>query len=185
MSSLDLTNSYIQLIIICKSFRRAWTGFTRVEARSNYEALETEWLNRMDPMKIVADWRDPFPKMDLKQGFVADKKILCVDLPPRQFLKAGATYRLLGSSARPELHDQPSSLNFHALKVTVLEENSKLKTALSNLQAIVTLNSDIECFGKECHLEDVRLLQVQQNPPIYYEVSQIHFIILRFKNIYL
>ena len=46
-----------------QNFARVWTGFTRQEVRGNYESMSTEWLNRMDPMKIEGSWRDPFPKM--------------------------------------------------------------------------------------------------------------------------
>ena len=139
--------------------------------RSNFEALETEWLNRMDPMKIEPQWRDPFPKMDLHLGFVGDKQPLCVDLPDKQFLRIGAKYRLLGSSKRPDLQEQPSSWNIHAIKVTTLEGHSQLRNALSGLQPEITLTSNLICTGIECDLDNVRLVEVQQNPPIYYEVS--------------
>ena len=154
-----------------QNFARAWTGFTRQEMRGNLEALATEWLNRMDPMKIQAKWRDPFPKMDLHLGFVGDKKPLCIDLPDKQFLRAGAKYRLLGSSPRPDLHDQPSSWNVQSLKVTSLEASSQLKSALSSLKPEIILTSNLACTdSSECDLDNVRLVQVQQNPSIYYEV---------------
>ncbi len=156
-----------------QNFARAWTGFKRQEMRSNIEALSNEWLNRMDPMMIEAEWRDPFPKMDLQSGFVGDKKPLCVDLPAKQFLRSGATYRLLGSSKRPDLHYQPSSWNVHSLKVVSLDFNSNLKSALSSHHPEITLTSNLVCTGVECDLDNVRLVQVQQNPPIYYEVSLV------------
>eukprot|EP00586_Coscinodiscus_wailesii_P017163 CAMPEP_0172518280 /NCGR_PEP_ID=MMETSP1066-20121228/290722_1 /TAXON_ID=671091 /ORGANISM="Coscinodiscus wailesii, Strain CCMP2513" /LENGTH=2420 /DNA_ID=CAMNT_0013300633 /DNA_START=56 /DNA_END=7314 /DNA_ORIENTATION=- len=152
-----------------QNFARAWTGFTHQNMRSNFEALETEWLNRMDPMRIEADWRDPFPKMDLHSGFVGDKKPLCIDLPAKQFLRTGAVYRLLGSSPRPELHYQPSWRNIQALNVMLLDFNSNLKSVLSSLKPEVTLDSNIACTGTECDLDNLRLVQIQQNPPIYYE----------------
>jgi len=155
-----------------QNFARAWTGFTRQEMRSNFEAMETEWLNRMDPMKIEASWRDPFPKMDLHSGFIGDKKPLCVDLPEKQFLRSGATYRLLGSSPRPDLHHQSDSRHHvDRLKVLLLDNNSGLKSVLSGLKPVVTLTSNIPCTGAECELDNLRLVQVEQNPPIYYEVN--------------
>ena len=154
-----------------QNFARAWTGFTRQEMRSNFEALETEWLNRMDPMKIEAQWRDPFPKMDLHLGFVGDKQPLCIELPDKQFLRIGAKYRLLGSSKRPDLQEQPSSWNVHSVKVTTLDSNSQLRSALSGLQSEITLTANLICTGIECDLDNVRLVEIQQNPPIYYEVS--------------
>jgi hypothetical protein len=35
--------------------------------------------------------------MDLFKGFIGDRYPLCVDLPDKQFLRIGATYRLLGN----------------------------------------------------------------------------------------
>jgi len=37
--------------------------------------------------------------MDLFKGFIGDGYPLCVDLPDKQFLRIGATYRLLGNHA--------------------------------------------------------------------------------------
>ena len=159
-----------------QNFARAWTGFTREEMRSNFEAMSNEWLNRMDPMKIEGKWRDPFPKMDLWSGFVGDKIPLCKDLPTKQFLKEGATYRLLGSSARPDLHDQPSNWNVNHIKVLDLDHNSNLRNLLSTFKTQVTLDSSVPCVGVECELDNLRLVRIQHNPPIYYEVSpQLHY----------
>ena len=140
--------------------------------RGNIEALSNEWLNRMDPMMIEAEWRDPFPKMDLHSGFVGDKKPLCIDLPAKQFLWPGATYRLLGSSKRTDVHYQPSNWNVNSLKVTNLDSNSNLRNALSSLSPEIILTSNLACIGVECNLDNVRIVQVQQNPPIYYEVCK-------------
>ena len=91
-----------------QNFARAWTGFSRQNPRSNMEFWENEWnKNRMDIMKLTGPWRDPFPKMDLGDGFIGDKVPLCIDLPDKQFLKVGASYRLLGSGIKPDVHDQP------------------------------------------------------------------------------
>jgi hypothetical protein len=54
-------------------------------------------------MNINGRWRDVFPKTDLYGGYIGDGFPLCVDLPPKHFLRRGATYRLLGSKASPEL----------------------------------------------------------------------------------
>ena len=40
------------------SFSRAWTGFTLQSRRGNIEGRD----NRLDPMRIEAEWRDKFPK---------------------------------------------------------------------------------------------------------------------------
>ena len=50
---------------------------------------------------------DIFPKSNLFGGYIGDKYPLCVDLPDKDFLRKGATYRLLGSRSSPELqHDE-------------------------------------------------------------------------------
>lgn len=82
-----------------QSFARAWTGFQRQARRGNVEAR----VHRVEPMNINGRWRDVFPKTDLYGGYIGDGFPLCVDLPPKHFLRRGATYRLLGSKASPEL----------------------------------------------------------------------------------
>ena len=89
-----------------QTFARAWTGFYRTEVRGN---IEEDINNRIDPMSINGYWRDAHPKIDLKKGYIGDVYPLCSDLPEQQFLREGASYRLLGSSAVPDLHSQPSS----------------------------------------------------------------------------
>ena len=42
-------------------YSRVWTGFQRQDRRGNIETGNS--ANRVDPMKIRADWRDRFPKM--------------------------------------------------------------------------------------------------------------------------
>jgi hypothetical protein len=54
-------------------------------------------------MRIEGIWRDAFPKLDLDKTFIGDGYPLCADLPSKQFLKKGATYRLVGSAVRAEL----------------------------------------------------------------------------------
>ena len=132
--------------------------------------------NRIDPMQIHGPWRDPFPKMDLHDGFIGDRVPLCVDLPDKQFLKVGATYRLLGSSIKPDMHDQPSSwdytLGLDDIRILKLDSGSNLKSILSadGFKVTVKIASDIECSGtSECDLDTVRIVQVQENPNIFYE----------------
>ena len=64
-------------------FARAWTGFDRQAFRGNIEAVKGyTGGNWIDPMSIDADWRDVFPKMDLRDGFIGDRYPLCADAPP-------------------------------------------------------------------------------------------------------
>lgn len=57
-----------------QNFARAWTGFAAQKARGNFEAdgfttmnlpLQT---NSIDPMRIVPEYRDKFPKTNLIGG---------------------------------------------------------------------------------------------------------------------
>ena len=47
-------------------------------------------------------YRDLFPKVDLNDGHLGDRYPLCVDLPERSFLRAGARYSYLGRSSIPK-----------------------------------------------------------------------------------
>jgi hypothetical protein len=109
--------------------------------------------------------------MNLYDGFIGDKVPLCVDLPEQHFLRKGATYRLLGSSLTPEMHEYPSWWGEDRMpdNVFILTSSSNLKSALSSKQARITLNADIACISDECNVDTMRLVQIQQNPPLYYE----------------
>lgn len=73
------------------SFARIWTGFQGQPFRSNLENREN-LVNQIDPMYIKVGDRDLNPKTDLFDNYIGEKKPLCVDLPPRSFLRSGATY---------------------------------------------------------------------------------------------
>jgi hypothetical protein len=87
------------------TFARAWTGFDRQATRGNVEAVwgysTSNWI---DPMTLNEDWRDVFPKMDLRDDFIGDRYPLCVERPSRAFLRKGATWRYLGQVS-PHTHD--------------------------------------------------------------------------------
>ena len=150
------------------SFSRAWTGFDIQSQRGNLESR----TNRVDPMKIVPEWRDSFPKSDTTSGYIGDGYPLCSDFPSKPFLRKGATYRLLGSSSLPELMSDPSDF---AKKETVirvvLSEHSTLRDALCNegqdgnciLKNSVTLTANYNCTEIECDVESVRVVQVAPN----------------------
>ncbi len=122
--------------------------------------------------------RDSFPKMDLDRNFIGDTYPLCKDLPPRQFLHKGAKFRLLGSSTFAQLHYQ-RIYNISPIKALTLSETSDLYLTLCNrnifsgicdFQAEVTLASNLDnCEGEECLVDELRLVQVQASPPVYYE----------------
>jgi len=158
------------------SFSRVWTGFDYQQARGNVE--ETSWSgNRHDPMRIQSAWRDKFPKTDLTGGYIGDGYPLCIDLPDKMFLRKGARYRLLGSSSSPELMEDHSYFKKDPnIKRFVLDSNSGLKARLCNAsngecqyEMSVTLDTNIDCVGKECIADTVRVVDVGG---IYYEYAR-------------
>ena len=158
-----------------QTFARAWTGFDRVqEIRGN---IEPDLVNRMDPMSIDGYWRDAYPKLDLNEGYIGDGYPLCADLPNQQFLREGATYRLLGSSAVPDLHSQPKSWSANAsVEEFQLTSSSNLYETLCNansqgcaFKSVVKLQQNLPCTGDECTLDNLRVVRVQTTPPVYYE----------------
>ncbi len=126
--------------------------------------------------------RDSFPKQDLDGNFIGDSYPLCKDLPRRHFLRKGAKYRLLGSSELTQVNYEPLPIHWNGTKSVVLSSSSGLYEELCNsgssgacnFQAEVTLESNIlNCDDEECHVEDLRLVQVQSDPPVYYEYVRI------------
>jgi hypothetical protein len=85
-----------------QTFARVWTGFKRNGPRSNYDGYR--WNpNKIDPMLLDGEKRDPFPKLNLENGYIGDGYPLCADLPSNHFLRKGATYRAVGNFNQPEL----------------------------------------------------------------------------------
>ena len=154
------------------SLSRAWTGFDLQSPRGNVEGAD----NRVDPMKIVPEWRDRFPKSDTMGGYIGDTYPLCSDFPSKSFLRKGATYRFLGGSSLPELMNDPADFATENTAVRmVLNETSALRTLLCNedvsggcvYRNSVTLSAHVACTGIECNIDTVRVVQV--NAAAYYE----------------
>lgn len=163
-----------------QNFARAWTGFRRQNRRSNIETYFWD-PNRFDPMRVVGPWRDFSPKKGLDGTYIGDTYPLCVDEPDKAFLRKGAKYRLLGSSDTSILHHQNEWYWFHSgrnFKLLDLPQESALFSKLCNglpgscnYQAIVTLDSNIGCDSShpECSVDELRVVQVQSDPPVRYE----------------
>ena len=171
-----------------QTFARAWTGFYRTEVRGN---IEEDINNRIDPMSINGYWRDAHPKIDLKKGYIGDVYPLCSDLPEQQFLREGASYRLLGSSAVPDLHSQPSSWDSEERneKQIQISSSSSLYQELCNagnngcdFKSVVRIRDNLSCTGEECSLDNLRVVRVQTSPPIYYEYVRPPCVDLSFYN---
>jgi len=153
---------------------RAWTGFDKQPSRGNIETLT--FLNRIDPMRIDTRWRDYLPKCDINGGYIGDGVPLCVDLPEKQFLKVGAKYRLLGSTPTPDLqYDPPQWASFNVKRVVLQRKTSALYRKLCNprsdnvcvFKAEVVLDSNLECDGLECELDQPRVVEIQGRNVFY------------------
>lgn len=157
-----------------KEYARIWTGFQEQHPRGN---KDDPWTNLIDPMDIEPLWRDVFPKMGLGQQYVGDGYPLCSDRPDQHFLKRGAKYILLGNRPRPEMHEDPVEWALDPTAVLFVadasgELNAMLcgkKDANANCQypSVVVLEHKLDCFGKECEVETIRVVQVEGG--VFYE----------------
>ena len=158
------------------SFSRAWTGFDLQSQRGNLES----WDNPIDPMKIVPEWRDVFPKTDTTGDYIGDRYPLCEDLPSKPFLRKGAMYRLLVEPT-PELMMKGPKESYYednVVRVT-LDQTSMLRSLLCNVDAkascryptSIILENNLECSGTECDVDVVRVVKLADN--IYYEFVQL------------
>lgn len=116
--------------------------------------------------------------MGLNRVYVGDGYPLCADLPSQHFLKQGATYRLLGPKAKPRLLNDPESwTESETIKRLSLDENSNLYQALCESSGgacfypgKVVLQSNVECTGVECEIDEPRIVEVSG---IYYEYAHL------------
>ena len=147
---------------------RLWTGFDRQASRSNTES--SHFTNRLDPMLVVASYRDRYPKMNLYDGYVGDGYPLCADLPSKPFLSNGAKYRLLGETSRPEMRYEPSkwATNENVSRF-ILDKESNLYAELCSAPAenelctfpsVVTLDRNLECYEAECGVDTVSVVKM-------------------------
>ena len=167
---------------------RVWTAFERQSLRGNIEPA-TFWLNRIDPMRVTARYRDRFPKMNLYGGYIGDGYPVCVDLPSRSYLRKGAKFRLLGATSRPEVQYEDSTwpTNDDVTRFT-LDESSNLYAVLCaagsdgcTFPSIVTLDNNLNCYGAECTIEMMTVVKIGSFS-IYYEYIQQPCVDMAFLN---
>ena len=161
-------------VYVIKSFR---TGFDYQQQRGN--SATEQWANMVDPLMIQGEWRDIFPKIDLLGGHIGDGYPLCNDIPDKEFLRKGAKYRMLGSTPTLELMNLPADwIEFDPLmNPVILDHNSQLYNRLCNpnsfggddcvFETQTVLEDNLECFGQECQVDTLRLIQVTDG--IYFE----------------
>ena len=162
-------------------FSRAWTGFSRQKARGNVESRQVSNApNRIDPMRIIPEYRDQFPKMDLYRGHIGDGYPLCIHLPRRMFLRKSATWIYLGKRALPTKVKDPlwfESGNDKVKRVVLNRRSSALYKALCladrngkcRFASHLELTENLPCHGIECSVDSVRVVEVDD---AFYEYVQ-------------
>lgn len=143
--------------------------------RGNIEEQEGR-LNSVDPMNIILDWRDMFPKQGLDGKYIGDFHMLCSDVPAQSYLRKGTSFRLLGKSKLSDLRSlSVASKTGTDIKVVILDQDSALRKKLCNIDSIgqckysetVQLDENLSCFGIECSLDQIEVIQVADG--IFYE----------------
>eukprot|EP01052_Picozoa_sp_SAG31_P027285 SAG31_NODE_2540_length_5538_cov_7.680859_4_plen_734_part_01 len=130
-------------------------------------------------MQIRAQFRDPFPKMDLDGKFLGDSYPLCSDLPSKAFLKPGAVYSFLGSSSQPVLHAESGHIILNASTSALYQ----FLTADPQAAGEITLMESLPCDGSECLVDTVTVVGViaaGSNTPVFWEYLQIPCVRLAF-----
>jgi hypothetical protein len=110
-------------------------------------------------------------QMGLGNWYIGDGLPLCSDLPDRHFLRAGAAYRLLGSSAVADLLSEDSDwVSSDSVVRLRLDESSALFAMLCNsldgpsadcrFRGKAVVAETMACTGRECDIESPRVVQV-------------------------
>ncbi len=169
-----VTQTYTNLDIMSNA--RVMTGFSFTARRGNIEELFRSPKSRQDPLRIEVDKHDFFPKSSVDGNWIGDRYPLCVDLPKYHFLKLGAKFVFRGGTSLPILqYNPPHWHSDESIKRFVLSSGSALYSALCNpgnngtcsFENTIVLDSNLPCFGKECRLDDMQIVQVA--PGAFYE----------------
>ena len=152
------------------AFSRAWTGFKRQNTRGNFDGIS--WVrsaNNLDPMQIVPEYRDQFPKMDLYRGHIGDGYPLCVEFPEKMFLRKGASWIYRGTDPLPKLDRDPSyfGARFNVRRATLDSRSDLYKklcqedsTGKCRFKSTVELDENLACMGIECDADALRTVKV-------------------------
>jgi uncharacterized protein (DUF1501 family)/uncharacterized protein (DUF1800 family) len=150
---------------------RAWTGFRLQDPRGNYESPSGRYTeNLIDPLDVVPEWRDAYPKPDLLGGYFGDHYPLCAELPARHFLRQGAEWRFLGTSTEPQLTQRGAwDEGFGSRVRLVLDPAGGLFDELCNAatpggkcrhRSVLTLSRDVSCTSQECAVDTLKVVGV-------------------------
>ncbi|KAL7541246.1 hypothetical protein ACHAXR_012136 [Thalassiosira sp. AJA248-18] len=165
------------------SYSKAWTGFEGRYKRGGTSTSGRHGDNTLDPMKINGELRDLFPKSDLHGGFIGDQAVpLCTDLPSKHFTRKGATYKILGSSPKPELQGYSNAWGPETKRLD-LSTSSPLFDKLCSpspsgdctFPSIIVLDENLiydnaAKMGDEYAVDTIRTVGIKVGPiPIYYE----------------
>ena len=183
--------TYTQADIL--DYSRAWTGFKLQTRRGNYENFKGDnSANYVDPLQLDAVRRDRFPKLGLDGKYIGDGVPLCTSLPRAGFLKAGATYKYMGTTHQLRMNVDPSSITSEsvAYRRLRLDNSSALHAALCrpdaagrcSLHSTVRLPQNLNCTGVECNIDAPRAVQVvgARNITFYYEYVQPACVVMTF-----
>ena len=159
------------------NFARGWTGFKHQLQRGNIEYDVTGSNNNIDPMRMMMSQRDMWPKTDLTGGYIGDGLQLCVDLPPKHFLRRGGTYQYLGPSALPRKSFLPPAFadltNRYNAWLELHNTESSLYRALCQpntttgadghcqFMSDVTLAEALPCHGTECLVDTAEVVMLR------------------------
>ena len=172
-----------------REFARVWTGWDMQDLRSNVELERNQndrvygSDNNIDPMQLLAERRDKFPKTLLnvgggsstKLGHLGDTYPLCGELPPQRFLNRGAVYRYHGQiSMLGKLHDNrdgskpnirphfmPDATHSTLYAALCRRHTSSDGVTSCSFPPVVTLTDDLTCYGAtECNADLLRAVKI-------------------------
>mmetsp|Transcript_33582 Transcript_33582/g.88182 ORF Transcript_33582/g.88182 Transcript_33582/m.88182 type:complete len:1943 (+) Transcript_33582:766-6594(+) len=149
---------------------RAWTGLMLQPHRGNVES-NVRSSNYVDPHRMVAGFRDQYPKKLPGGSFLGDGVPVCSKMPRDAFLRRGAKYRYLGTRPVPQKQTTygTSSRNYRAVILDVA--NSTLANALCHsggsspgsrcrFKSVFRLPTDMPCTGQECTIDAPRIVNI-------------------------
>jgi len=159
------------------SFARIWTGFNIQSMRGNIDT-DRGTNNQIDPIKIVPEDRDTYPKTDVDGNFIGDKYPLCSDTHGSAFLRKGSKYVMTKHlyPGRPISSESPDA----SPHMTLSAASSALYLQLCGADEVggacqfrstVTLSADIICEGSECNVDTLSVVRVVNNDGVvqYYK----------------